>query len=128
MPNRIHLKVADLEFPENCETPIAARLQFTDPSGSDIVAEFDWRHTGEPTWDIHVETDDGNLLLSTGGSEMQVNGQRVDIAPVNEYDAIYTRFAELLASRQSDVDLTPLQHVADAFMLGRRHVTDAFHE
>ena len=27
-----------------------------------------------------------------------------------------------------DVDLAPLQHVADAFMLGRRNVVEAFYD
>ena len=128
LPARIRLKSADLEFPSNCETPIAATLRFVGPSGSSIVADFDWRHTGDPAWDIHVETDDGELLLSGGGSEMQLDGKRVEIAPVSEYDSIYSCFAELLAAGQSNVDLTPLQLVADAFMLGRRHLTNAFHE
>ncbi|MFC3641060.1 gfo/Idh/MocA family oxidoreductase, partial [Aquibium oceanicum] len=36
--------------------------------------------------------------------------------------------AELLAAGSSDVDASPLVHVADAFMLGRRIVTDPFHD
>jgi D-galactose 1-dehydrogenase len=46
--------------------------------------------------------------------------------PEAEYDGIYARFAELLDAGTSEVDVSPLRHVADAFMLGRRIVTDPF--
>jgi D-galactose 1-dehydrogenase len=45
-----------------------------------------------------------------------------------EYRGIYRRFVELIASRVSDVDLSPLVHVADAFMLGRRREVEPFVE
>ena len=45
-----------------------------------------------------------------------------------EYPAIYRRFTELIANGVSDVDLSPLIHVADAFMLGRRHEVEPFQE
>ncbi|MGO4915490.1 Gfo/Idh/MocA family protein [Pseudogemmobacter sp. W21_MBD1_M6] len=128
MPHGIHIASADLEFPENCETPIAARLQFADPMGGDISAEFDWRHEGRQTWDITVVTDDGTLVLSDGGAKMAVDGATVVQGENREYDAIYARFADLLATGKSDVDIAPLRHVADAFMIGRRHITKPFYE
>jgi D-galactose 1-dehydrogenase len=39
---------------------------------------------------------------------------------------LYRRFAGLLRAGHSDVDLAPLLHVADAFMLGKRRVVEAF--
>jgi D-galactose 1-dehydrogenase len=45
-----------------------------------------------------------------------------------EYPAMYRRFIELIANGVSDVDLSPLVHVADAFMLGRRRDVEAFEE
>jgi D-galactose 1-dehydrogenase len=39
---------------------------------------------------------------------------------------LYKRFAEIVRAGNSDVDLAPLQHVADAFMLGKRNVVEAF--
>jgi D-galactose 1-dehydrogenase len=39
---------------------------------------------------------------------------------------LYERFAEIIQAGRSDVDLAPLRHVADAFMLGRRKVVEAF--
>lgn len=41
---------------------------------------------------------------------------------------LYKRFAELVKSGTSDVDLAPLRHVADAFMLGRRKFVEAFYD
>ncbi|MBL4805784.1 MAG: Gfo/Idh/MocA family oxidoreductase [Rhodobacteraceae bacterium] len=126
MPHAIHLTSADLEFPANSETPIAAKLQFFDPYGGDISAEFDWRHEGHQTWDITIETNDGTLQLSEGGAKMYRDGQLELEGHDGEYAAIYAHFSNLLSAQKSDVDLAPLRHVADAFMLGRRHVTDAF--
>ncbi|WP_425531564.1 hypothetical protein [Chromohalobacter nigrandesensis] len=45
-----------------------------------------------------------------------------------EYPGLYARFAELIANGESDVDVAPLRHVADAFLLGQRVEVGAFHE
>ena len=39
---------------------------------------------------------------------------------------LYRRFAEIVGAGTSDADLAPLQHVADAFMLGKRNLVEAF--
>lgn len=126
MPHAVHVTAAELEFPENRQTPIAATLSFRDRHGTTIAAAFDWRQTGPQTWDISLETAEGTMLLSSGGAELRVDGEPVGIGPDAEYDGIYARFAELLARRESDVDLAPLVHVADAFMLGRRTIVEPF--
>ncbi len=128
MPAPVHLTSAELEFPENRDTPIAARLAFADTAGAPVTADFDWRQTGPQTWDISVETTDGALTLSAGGARLEIDGRAVDQPAEAEYDGIYARFAALLAAGESDVDASPLVHVADAFMLGRRIVTDPFHD
>lgn len=128
MPHPVRLTAAQLEFPENRDTPIAARLAFVDAAGAPVAADFDWRHTGPQTWDITVETDAGLLQLTMGGEGMAVDGAAIDHGPEAEYDGIYARFAELLAAGKSDVDVSPLVHVADAFMLGKRIMTDPFVE
>jgi D-galactose 1-dehydrogenase len=43
-----------------------------------------------------------------------------------EYPALYRRFADLTSKGECDVDLAPLQIVADAFLLGRRRSVEAF--
>lgn len=122
LPAPVHMTAADLEFPANRDTPIAARLTF---SGG-VTAEFDWRQTGPQTWDIVVETDAGTLTLHDGGSRLVVDGTEVASGPNREYPRLYARMADLVAAGQSDVDLAPMVHVADALTLGRRIVTDAF--
>lgn len=121
-----HLIQADLEFPENCETPIAANMQFSGDNGLEIATEFDWRQTGTQYWDIYVEADAGSVHLAEGGSKMFINDAIHYEAPEAEYPNIYARFADLLRTGQSDVDIMPLKHVADAFMLGKRSVVEPF--
>lgn len=122
LPQPVHLTGATLSYPENRQTPIAASLQFS----GHVSAEFDWRQEGPQTWDIEVDTDDGSLALRAGGSKLETSdGLRAE-GPDREYPALYARMAELLRTAQSDVDLTPMIHVADALSLGRRVVTEAF--
>lgn len=128
LPQPARLVAAELDFPQNRDTPIAARLDFRDAAGAPVAADFDWRQTGPQTWDITVETDGGTLRLSQGGARMSIGGDAIVDEPEAEYDGIYARFAELLRSGRSDVDLAPLVHVADAFMLGRRKIVEAFKE
>jgi hypothetical protein len=46
----------------------------------------------------------------------------------SEYAQIYDQFAGLIAARRSDVDLSPMTLVADAFVLARHGRTDPFHD
>ncbi len=45
-----------------------------------------------------------------------------------EYRAMYRRFVELVAAGDSDVDLAPLQLVADACMRGTYYTTEPFED
>jgi len=127
MPRAVFIKHATLEFPMNSETPIAAELQFADPGGAAISMILDWRQEGPQTWDILVETDSETMLLSDGGATLTLNGKLAAQKPDQEYAALYARMADLVRSKKSDVDLSPMTHVADAFMLGQRRETEAFH-
>ncbi|MGG7566236.1 Gfo/Idh/MocA family protein [Rhodovulum sp. DZ06] len=126
-PRRLHLASADLYFPENRGTPIAADLAFHDPAGHPATAAFDWRQEGDQTWTIRFDTDAGEALLSDGGARFTAGGETVFAGPDHEYAGLYARFAELIAAGASEVDLSPMIHVADAFTLGRRIVVDPFH-
>jgi len=128
LPRPFFLKRAVLEFPSNRDAPIAADLRFTDPSGVPVEAAFDWRQTGPQSWDITVETADGTVVPSHGGARLTRDGTVLNEAPEAEYRSIYDRFASLIGDGRSDVDVRPLQHVADAFMLGKRETVEAFHE
>ncbi|WP_162652032.1 Gfo/Idh/MocA family oxidoreductase [Lentilitoribacter sp. Alg239-R112] len=123
-----HLQKAELKFPQNCETPIAADMAFTGENRLEIEAEFDWRQEGAQQWDIYVQTDAGNMHLAEGGSQMLIDGALHFEAPEAEYPNIYARLSDLLNSNQSDVDIMPLKHVADAFMLGKRTIVEQFHD
>lgn len=131
LPDPIHLTAARLEVPENKQGPIAASLQFAHPKGADVSAVFDWRQDGDQTWTIEVETDAGTLALHDGGARMVINGQehRAEGATLEgEYPHLYANMAGLVATGDSDVDLAPMRHVADAFLLGRRETVAPFHD
>jgi D-galactose 1-dehydrogenase len=127
LPEPLLLQGAELRFPSNREAPIAADLDYTH-AGGPVRVEFDFDQRGPQTWDIHVETDGGTLTLSLGASKLAIDGEAIDVGDETEYARLYRRFAELLARRESDVDLSPFRHVADAFLLGRRVTTIPFEE
>lgn len=126
MPRALFITGATLEFPENRDAPIAAAISFADATGLTVEADFDWRQTGPQSWDIIADTDQGQMVLSGGGAKLSVDGAVRHEEPEAEYAALYQRFAEIVRAGQSDVDLAPLRHVADAFMLGRRKFVEPF--
>ncbi|MCY1667241.1 Gfo/Idh/MocA family protein [Rhizobium sp. SL86] len=128
MPESFHLVGSDLSFPANRAAPIAADLEFRTASGLKLTAAFDWRQTGPQTWDIRIETDRGSVVLTHGGSRLFVDGEAQIVEEDREYRNLYRHFVSLVTSGQSDTDFSPLVHVADAFMLGRRHEVEAFED
>ena len=125
LPMPVHLTSALLKFPANRQTPIAAQLIFSDQ----VTADFDWRQEGPQTWDIEVETSKGSLALRMGGNVLEVDGRPIsgEASIMGEYPALYARMADLVRTGESDVDLAPMVHVADAMTLGQRETTAAFH-
>ncbi len=126
VPSALFITAATLDFPENRDAPIAAQIDFSDSTGLAVSAEFDWRQTGPQSWDIFAETQAGSMTLSGGGSKLAIDGRVVHDEPEAEYPMLYRRFAEIVRTGASDVDLAPLLHVADAFMVGKRNVVKAF--
>ena len=124
LPMPVHLEAAELAFPDNRATPIAARLTFSD----NVSAEFDWREEGADIWDIEIETTEGALALRHGGNALEIDGVSQGEAPglEGEYPALYARMAELVRNGESEVDLAPMIHVADAMTLGRRITVEPF--
>ncbi len=129
LPDPIHLRTARLDFPENRATPIAAGLDFHHPHGGTVTAEMNWDHQGEDIWQIEVVTDKGTLTLKNGGAVLEIDGQPSEGADGldGEYPALYTHMARLVAEGRSDVDLTPMIHIADAMTLGKRNTVKPFH-
>lgn len=124
----MHIAAAELDFPANRDAPVAARMAFAGANGFTTEAEIDWLQTGPQSWDIFAETDAGHMALTSGGAKLAIDGKAMKDEPEREYPALYERFASLIRAGKSDVDLAPLQHVADAFMLGRRNVVEEFHD
>jgi predicted dehydrogenase len=118
---------AVLEFPQNQQAPIAARLALRTEAGVTVNAEFDFRQKGEQTWDIELVTSSGRLRLSRGGGALEIDGRPLgaDEALAGEYPRLYARFAELCAAGESEVDWRPFQLVADAFLVGERRIVAA---
>jgi len=125
LPHAVRLKAAELFIPSNRATPIAANLTM-ESHNSPIDAQFDFRQTGPQSWDIAVETNDGALKLSNGGSLMFINDVPVVTAHDLEYPNLYGRFAELVYERKMDVDVAPLQLIADAMLCGKQIAVEAF--
>lgn len=123
LPMPIHLQSAELLFPKNRDTPIAAQMQWT----KNVTGDFDWRQEGQQSWDITVETSEGTLTLHDGGARLLIDGAEVEAGADREYPALYDRMAELIKTGALDVDVTPMIHVADALTLGKRVMTDPFH-
>jgi D-galactose 1-dehydrogenase len=114
MPRPLTVEKARLTIAENHKSPIAVDLEF----GESLSAHFDWRETGAECWRIEVQTARETLLLDKGGSELWVNGRCKTTAPPREYQSIYKRFAGLLHTRQSHVDIAPLHLVESAQAIG----------
>jgi D-galactose 1-dehydrogenase len=128
LPSPVFLSSAVLEFPENRDAPIAAALSFTNADKLTVEAVFDWRQTGKQSWDIEAVTGQGAMRLADGGARLFIDGALKSEAPEREYPELYRRFAEIIRAGISDADISPLTHVADAFMLGKRKFVEAFHD
>ena len=123
----VRLTSAELQTPANRQAPIAARLDLA-AARTPITAEFDWRQTGPPIWDIQFRTNRGELLLGSGGTRLTVESAPQNVSLQSEYASMYRHFVDLVRTGRSDVDLSPLKLVADAFLRGRNRQTDPFEE
>jgi predicted dehydrogenase len=129
-PGELFVREAELLFPRNKQTPIAARLRLATGSGAgELGADFDWRHSGEEAWHISVETGAGTVKLTNGGSRLFIDGEKIAIDHgAGEYPSIYAAFADLIDERRSDVDVRPLRLVADSYLAGRLSFVEPFEE
>lgn len=128
LPVSVSVTQAELQIPENKSQPIAATLTL---EGLDLTghANFDFREIGNEVWRIRLTSPKGeSLILSQGGAALQIGDSPVETAAEQEYRGLYDRFAQLLSEGTSEVDLRPLQLVADAFLCSTRHVVSAFHD
>lgn len=142
LPVRIHLTEAELTFPSNCQAPSAASLRFAHPDGAEVTAEMDFVAEGDPIWTIELETEEGSAVLSMGGAVLTIDGveqpvpgshspfvRRAGAAPIGpEYPQLYDRMAAYAVRAHIDMDLSPMEHVVDAFAIACRKEGPEFHD
>jgi D-galactose 1-dehydrogenase len=122
LPQPVHLQSAQLYFPANRDTPIAADLVWS----GHVTGAFDWRQTGPQSWDIDIETPMGRLSLHDGGARLVIDGVTITSGGDHEYPALYAHMSELVSAGNSHVDVSPMIHVADAMTLGQRVIVAPF--
>jgi len=122
-PGTLRVSRAELHFPEDAQTPIAAEIEFASSvADGPLRCSLDWRRTEGEEWTIVIRIADGvELRLENGGSRLLIDGEQRAGGRPGEYPDIYRRFAELIDERRSHVDVVPLRLVADCLLVGRRH-------
>lgn len=128
LPERVRLLDAALEFPANKAAPIAATMTLETASGAPIAVEFDWRQTGPQTWQITFEAEDETFVFAQGGDDAVHAAEDAESTLAPEYRAMYRHFVDLVCAGRSDVDVAPLQIVADAFLRGRIDIVEPFED
>ncbi|KLE35941.1 Gfo/Idh/MocA family protein [Aurantiacibacter luteus] len=131
LPEPLFVTKSQLFFPGNQAAPIAAEVSMRDRKGVPVEMDLDFRQEGPQHWDIDVETDAGTLSLSHGGAKLSIAGvenRSEENAMEGEYPGLYKRFAALVWASVSDVDVSPLRLVADAFLCGRITMVEDFIE
>jgi D-galactose 1-dehydrogenase len=125
-PGGLFVHSAELSFPANAQTPIAADIIFGSPvADGPLKASLDWRRSEGEEWTIAITTSDGmKLRLEGGGSTLVIDGERTSDDGPGEYPDIYRQFVDLIDQRQSLVDVAPLRLVADCLLLGRRNAVE----
>jgi predicted dehydrogenase len=128
-PGELFVAAADLSFPENSQTPIAADITFSSPEADGpLTGSLDWRRTEGEEWTISVTTADGmNLRLENGGSRLSIDGAVQEDSGIGEYPDIYAKFVQLIDERKSLVDVAPFRLVADCLLIGGRRSVEAVH-
>ena len=128
LPGPIHVAKARMEVPMNAFTPIGVDIEAVAQGRIPVAMNFDWRQTGPQTWDISVEAEGHRLDLHHGGSTLEIDGVTAKKEPEAEYPTIYRMFAEMIRTRTSNTDITPLRLIADAYLTGATVATDPFYD
>ena len=125
-PGGLFVQSADLEVPENAQTPVAADIIFSSPEADGpLHASLDWRRSEGEEWTIAVEAADGtSVRLEQGGSKLILNGETSTDSGIGEYPDIYRIFVDLIDERRSLVDVAPFRLVADCLLVAKTRRTD----
>ena len=126
-PGALFVRSANLSFPENAETPIAAEIHFaSEVADGPLHASLDFRRTEGEAWTIDIRTTDGlSVKLAEGGSRLFVDGEERTVSGLGEYPDIYREFIDFIDQRRSQVDVRPLRLVADCLLAARRRQVEA---
>jgi len=124
----LFVESAELRVPGNCQSPIAASIKMSDARHLDIRAQFDFDHGHEELWSIEIRCSEGLLRLDNGGALLSIDGVPQAVAQAGEYAAVYRHFQQLIGDKTSDLDLQPLQLVADSFFVGSRVAVEPFYD
>jgi predicted dehydrogenase len=129
-PGGLFVGSADLSFPENAQTPIAADITFSSPQADGpLRASLDWRRSEGEEWTITIHATDGTKVrLENGGSQLLLNGAAHEDEGPGEYPDIYRTFAALIDERRSLVDVAPFRLVADCLLVGSRRSVEPVHD
>jgi predicted dehydrogenase len=121
-PETLLVRAAELGMHARGQQPEKVRLALaTGGIETGISANFDFRHKVGERWTIDITTRAGTrIALSEGGAVLRIDDGPEERAAGGEYPGIYSRFAELIATGTSEVDVEPLRIVADALLLGDR--------
>lgn len=125
LPDPLLVETARIVVPEGRAAPIAATVTMRS-GAAPVSVDLSFLQTGPQHWDIIVETDAGTLRLADGGSVLTLPGQPPITGEDREYRQLYGRFRELIVGADSDVDVVPLQLVADAFLVAEHEPGAAF--
>ena len=125
-PGAVFIRSAELQVPENAQTPIAAKLELGSPAADGpLSVSFDFRWSDEEEWTIEIATTDGvELRLEKGGAKLFVGGAARPSGGPGEYPDIYRLFADLIDERRSLVDVAPFRLVADSLLIGNTTKVD----
>ncbi|MCA3279372.1 MAG: Gfo/Idh/MocA family oxidoreductase [Roseomonas sp.] len=122
------VRSAELRIAANHAAPLATTIRFgaLDSTGP-LELHANWGHVGPDHRELHIRTRCGHevALLDSGGT-LVIDGNVTVQETRAEYPMLYTRFAELVLSGQSEADLTPLQMTLDALALGKRITLPSF--
>ncbi|MBW8743406.1 MAG: Gfo/Idh/MocA family oxidoreductase [Sphingomonas sp.] len=121
-PEPLLVRKSDLRMEKRGHQPEGVVLQLaTGGVEQGIGARFEWRYRGTEQWTIDLTTKVGTrLALSKGGAVLRVDDGPEQLASSGEYPGLYARFAELIATGESEVDVEPLRVVADALLAGEK--------
>ena len=125
-PGSLFVSKADLYFPADAQTPIAAEIEFASAAADGpLKCSLDWRRSEGEEWTITIRTSDGmTVRLDKGGSVVSIDGHDRSAAGLGEYPDIYRQFAQWIDERRSHVDVLPLRLVADCLLAGSRHTVE----